>query len=74
MGPKRVTRHGHEAPKEKWVATDQGNKPNEQKDEPRRSGEDPLGDNPVGVTLSWCFGHNSLVRARIEVIQNPIES
>ena len=42
MGPKRVTRHGHEALKGKWVARDQGNKPKEQEDEPRPSREDPL--------------------------------
>ena len=74
MGLKRVTRHGHEAPKVKWVTTDQGNKPKEQEEELRPSGEDPLDRNRVGVTPLWFFGHNSLVQAPIEVIQNPMES
>ena len=70
MGAKRVTRHENEALKGKWIVRDQGNKPKEQEVEPRLSGEDPLGHDRVGMTLPWFFGHKSLIRAPIEVIQN----
>ena len=61
MGSKRVTRHGYETLRGKWVARDQGNKPKEQEDESRLSREDPLGHDRVCMILPSLFRHNSSV-------------